>query len=112
LIGTRSAKNQSAEESLGMFMRGESTSSEPSWWREYNDSRQDVMSSMKALNALIDRQGFKGKLLINAVVDKINIPVNSLYYLPLTSPAAIEDWCVILNDRADIVGYMPIDGFY
>lgn len=112
LIGTRSAKEQSAEDSLEMFMRGKSTSSEPSWWREYDDSRQDVISAMKALKGLIDKQESKGRSLIEDVVNKIKMPVDSLYYLPLTSPAAVGDWCVILNDHADIVGYIPLDGFY
>lgn len=111
LLGTRSARGQSPEESLNMFLQGKATSSEPSWWQSYEDSRADVLKSMKPLIAL--HAYFKPDLQmrIEAAAAQTGKSLESLSYLPLIGLSWGEDWCVLLDAHADIVGYVAVDGF-
>ena len=38
-------------------------------------------------------------------------PLEALFYLPLTSRKNLDDWIVLLNGEATIVGYTPVSGF-
>ena len=111
LLGTRSAKGQSAEESLDMFLQGKATSSEPSWWRPYEESQADVQRSMKPLDVLYKRLKPAQQALIEAAAASAGAPVSSLHYLPLTGQTWDESWCVLLDAQAGIVGYVAVDGF-
>ena len=111
LLGTRSAKGQSTEESLDMFLQGKATSSEPSWWRTYAESQADVQRDMKPLDALFRRSKIDKKALLEAAAASVGKPISSLYYVPLTGQNFDEDWCVLLDAKANIVGYVAVDGF-
>lgn len=111
LLGTRSAKVQSADESLDMFLQGKATSSEPSWWRRYEESLPDVQRNMKPLATLRQRQQPTHQVLIDGAAASVGVPVESLYYLPLTGQSWDESWCVVLDAQARILGYVAVDGF-
>ena len=42
---------------------------------------------------------------------KTGQPLEALFYLPLTSRKKLDDWIVLLNAEAAIVGYAPVSGF-
>lgn len=113
LLGTRAPHNgQEMLESINLSLQGIEPSARPSWWLPYDDVVQQVKQRMKPLAALwLQRSEAQQREVINDAAQTIGQPLAQLYYLPLTSRKIVDNWIVLLNDKAQIVGYAPIDGF-
>lgn len=82
----------------------------PSNWREYRTQSAAAWAAAKPLAQLARRYPERAAL-INELVKRTGRSVDSLRYLPLLSGR--ESWVVVVGSpNADIVGYLPVDGFF
>ena len=86
-------------------------SARPGWWQAYEKNETEVQARMKKLSDLRARRPAEAQAAIDAAAHKTSLPLDRLYYLPLTSQRILDGWIVLLNDRAKIVGYASVDGF-
>ncbi|WP_312301866.1 hypothetical protein [Diaphorobacter nitroreducens] len=112
IIGTREPRN-SAEmlESVEMSLRGVEPSLRPSWWCGYEENRLLVKMHMRPLKELREKQPPSVRNVIDAKVKEFQLLINEVYYVPLVSAKSLDDWVVLLNPEADIIGYAPVGGF-
>lgn len=112
LIGTRTPKdNQEMVASIDQSLQGVEPSARPSWWQAYEKNETAVQARMKKLSDLRAQRPAEAQAVIDATAHKIDLPLDQLYYLPLTSQKILDSWIVLLNDQAKIVGYASVDGF-
>lgn len=111
LVGTRSAKNNDEQMlSISLSLQGLEPSARPGWWQSYSDSRPDAMLRMKPLRDL-QKAKLKEWKKIERVIEKTKLPVEKIFYLPLVSRKTMDEWVVLLNQDANIVGFAPVGGF-
>lgn len=112
LTGTRTPKdNQEMVASIDQSLQGVEPSARPGWWQAYEKNETEVQARMKKLSDLRARRPAEAQAAIDAAAHKTSLPLDRLYYLPLTSQRILDGWIVLLNDRAKIVGYASVDGF-
>lgn len=110
LIGTKLPRNGNERlKSLELSLQGQEPGSLPGWWQPYSLSTPDVLRKMKPLD-LLRSKNEKSAIVIDRFLQKTGLASKELTYLPLVSQKR-TDWVVILNSRAEIVGFAPIDGF-
>lgn len=112
LVGIRAPK--SADEKFQIIMeslQGFPASAHPDWWQSYEKSIPSVQKEMKPLADLRAARPAAGQALIDQAVRQTGQPLEALFYLPLTSRKKLDDWIVLLNAEAAIVGYAPVSGF-
>lgn len=96
--------------SIELSILGEEPSLRPQWWQAYDLSREEVKNRMKSLAQLFAREpDLMSK--VNGEIGKKKIPAENLYYLPLISDRSLDDWSVILDAQANVVGYAEFGGF-
>lgn len=98
---------KSVELSLG----GLPPSLRPDWWQPYADSVAEVKTRMRPVSILRNSLPPNGKHAVDAAVQKTQLPIEALHYLPLVAHNNLDGWVVLLNNQADIVGYAPVSGF-
>ncbi|MDR0275085.1 MAG: hypothetical protein LBI48_07055 [Burkholderiaceae bacterium] len=108
LLGTRIPNGQETFGSVKMALAGWDLSLRPEWWQPYEDGIADVKRRMKPL---ADLRASRTQEPIDAAVQDTGLPLDQLFYLPLTSRKKLDSWIAILNKDAQIVGYAPVDGF-
>ncbi len=112
LIGTRTPKdNREMVASIDQSLQGVEPSARPGWWQTYEKNETEVQTRMKKLSDLRAQRPTEAQIVIDAAAHNISLPLDRLYYLPLTSQKILDGWIVLLNDRAAIVGYASVDGF-
>ena len=111
LIGTRPARNDEILLDIDLSLQGIGPGARPSWWQPYEQSIPAVQRRMKKLADLRAARPAAGQALIDQAVRQTGQPLEALFYLPLTSRKKLDDWIVLLNAEAVIVGYAPVSGF-
>ena len=112
LVGTRLPKDgPEMLASVELSLRGIEPSARPSWWQPYDQSVPDIRQRMKAVTSLRGKLSPSALQALDASVKKSGIALERLHYLPMTSAKKLDDWVVLLDDNAQIVGYAPVDGF-
>ena len=112
LVGTREAKDSNeVVESIKLSSAGLEPSARPGWWQEYALSRPKVQRRMRSLADLRQRSPAEIKLSIDRAIEKSGKGIDELFYLPLVSKKSLDEWVVLLDKNADIVGYAAADGF-
>lgn len=112
LVGTRMPiAGRETLESIDMSIRGVEPSARPNWWQSYELSRPLVERRMKSLLSLHANVKNGDKDVIAATAKKIGFSLDALSYLPLVSKRNLDQWIVLLDSKANIVGYAPVDGF-
>jgi len=111
LLGTRIPNGQETLDSVSMALAGRDLSLRPEWWQPYEDSIANVKLRMKPLANLRKARAAEAQAEIDSAVQKTGLPLNQLFYLPLTSRKKLDSWIALLNKDAQIVGYAPVDGF-
>ena len=94
-----------------MSIQGIEPSARPDWWQPYDKSRSAVKRQMKDLAKLRDHQDEKTQASIDTISREINLKIDQIYYLPLVSQKSLDEWIILLDANANIIGYMPIGGF-
>lgn len=112
LVGTRQPKDGGEMlESVELSIKGKEPSLRPAWWQPYTDSVPQVKSRMKPLSDLRTHHSEDLRHIIDRGVRKVGIPIENLFYLPLTTQKKLDDWVVVLDLETKIVGYIQVDGF-
>lgn len=112
LIGTRTSKDgPETLLSIELSLRGKEPSVRPGWWQDFELNRAEAIKRMKPLRDLMDNHAPEVRKTIDKVVEKIDVPVGGLFYLPLVSQHSLDDWIVVLDETASIVTYAPVGGF-
>lgn len=110
IVGVRNPKN--SEEmlaSLQLSLNGLEPSLRPDWWIPYDACREDVKKKMKSISVLRKKPGSRAA--ISKAMHETGLAENNIYYLPLVYGKNLDGWVVLLNGKADVVGYLPVDGF-
>lgn len=112
LVGVREP-NSSDERlsSIDMSLQGVEPSVRPDWWQNYDRSRPYVQQRMRKLSVVFDGLNDTSQQLVSGAIKKSGFPIEKLSYLPLVSGKSLDGWSVLLNSNADVVGYVPMDGF-
>lgn len=112
VLGTRKARD-AAETlySIELSLRGLEPSARPGWWQSYEDSRESVKMRMRPLVSLRATQWGDNKNLIDETVRDIGLSLEQIHFLPLVSQKSLDQWVILLDINANIVGYLPIGGF-
>jgi len=112
LVGTREPEGgPETLQSVELSIRGQEPSARPGWWQPYEKSVPAVQKRMKPLADLRKVRPAEAQAEIDQAVQKAGLPLDQLFYLPLTSRKKLDSWIAILNKDAQIVGYAPVDGF-
>lgn len=112
LVGLKSNKDGNEMlESLDLSLKGISPSARPARWQSYENSRNEVIKRMKKVDEIYANLDFTKKSLINKIVENKNLGVHEMNYLPLVGRSSLEDWVVVLDKKANIVDFAPLNGF-
>lgn len=112
LLGTRNPKNsKEVLTSIEQSIQGIEPSARPDWWQAYETSKPEVKMRMRALSALRNRQPVGKQKIIDATLEKTKVKIEEANYLPLVTHKSLDGWIVLLDQNADIIGYIPVSGF-
>ncbi len=111
VLGTRKPHNANEQiESINTAIAGIEIGLRPSWWIAYDQVRSNVKQRYHNVADLTVNLNDKQRLLLHNTLDDYKLSLENTFFLPLEN-ARHEDWIVLLNKQADIVGYAPINGY-
>lgn len=112
LLGVRSPKDgQDMLESVDLSIQGREPSVRADWWQSYESSQSTVKQRMKPVSALSASLTGVAKEKLIAEVNAAGKTVGQLFYLPMTTAGRLDDWIVLLDSDANVLGYAPVGGF-
>lgn len=109
LLGTRAAR-EGAERNEAIFLgvSGIDLSQRPTFWQPYAQSRAQVIERARPVRLLIDKYPSAENHILR-LLTALNVEPSDARFLPLM---ARGDWVVLLSRAGDIVGVLPLDGFF
>ncbi|CAN7547209.1 TfpX/TfpZ family type IV pilin accessory protein [Variovorax paradoxus] len=111
LLGIREPRDSNEMlRALEASLKGVEPSSRPDWWRELSPDRSELRSRMRSISLLLRERPDGARKLLQEIADANQASLKDLYFLPLTGKKS-RDWIVVLNQRAEFLGFAPIDGF-
>ena len=109
-VGTRMPMNSGELfQSLELESAGVSPGMRPSWWVTWQEQLPEIKRRIKPWAEIIRRRPADEEVLV-AAARKTGLPVEKLFYLPLTSVHSME-WIVLLDEEANVIGWANVDGF-
>lgn len=112
LVGTRAPRDQAeALASLDLSLRGVEPSSRPDWWQAYETSLSEVKDRMRPISALRSQKSSNDQAILDNAVQKTGQRTDQIFYVPLVSRKSLDEWIVLLDPNARIIGYAPLGGF-
>ena len=109
LVGVREPKdNLEMLKSLDLSTQGLAPSARPDWWIDYEKSRPSVLKRMESIKNI---DPYLNNINIIQAAKNLDYSKAEINYLPLVSSKKLDSWIILLNDRADIIGYAPVSGF-
>ena len=111
IIGIRSpVDGNEVLQSLELSLNGIDPSMRPDWWQPYEKSKLNVLKIAHDLDLLKNKQ--KNNInLIDDAIKKTKINEKIIKWLPVTSGYTREWVALIRVDTAEIIAFIPIDGF-
>ena len=111
-MGTREPRDgQEMLKSVGLSLQGVEPSVRPGWWQAYALSAPLVQKKMQGLESFRSRLSPDNQRVLDTSVQKTRLSANQLYILPLTIQKNLDGWIVLLDEKAQIVGFAPLGGF-
>ncbi len=107
ILGTRPTRPEERLASLEMALKGVDIGQRPERWQPYAESRSQVLAESKPIETLLQRYPDRRKELLDRVATLKLDPARTRF-LPIV---ARGDWVALLDERGDIAGYAPFDGF-
>ncbi|WP_395023736.1 hypothetical protein [Comamonas odontotermitis] len=112
LVGIRSPVNSTEEnQNISLSLAGLDPSLRPSWWQPYNLSQDEVMRNMKGFSAFMMRMPMDQERRVRMEINRYNKNENELYYLPIVGRDSLDDYVVLLDKDANILGYIAANGW-
>ena len=93
----------------GQGRPGIAAATQPDWWPPGAQAQAGLAARAKPLAELLARRPQDAATLQQAV-QATGQPTESLRYLPLVSSKTL-DWVALLDERLQVVGWAPVDGF-
>lgn len=112
LVGIR--ESRSGDEtllSIELSLAGQEPSLRPSWWQSYEESRPIVQQRMRSLLALRAVRSPQEQAVLDAAAWRAGRPLEDIHYLPLVTYKSLDQWIVLLDTDANIIGYAQVGGF-
>jgi hypothetical protein len=107
ILGTRATRPEERLRSLEEALNGIDIGQRPERWQPYAESREAILSDAKPVADLLRRhEGHRQELLDRLAAQGLD-PARSRF-LPIV---ARGEWVALLDERGEIVGYAPFDGF-
>jgi hypothetical protein len=107
VLGTRETLASERMESIDLALKGFDKGQRPTFWRPYTESRAAALADAKTVDQLMQRYPQRRTELEDRLRE-MKLAASQARYLPVV---ARRDWVVILNERGDVAGYAPFDGF-
>jgi hypothetical protein len=109
-VAVREARSHEEQlQSIEYSVQGLTPAMRPGWWIPVAEAKAAIDLRTRPLSELIARRPLESSV-IEAAVDRTQLPITRLRYLPLTTSRTL-DWIVLMNEVGDIVGYVQVDGF-
>jgi len=107
ILGTRPTRPEERLESLEKSLKGVDIGQRPERWRPYADSRAEVLATARPVELLLQRFPDRRQDLLDRLA-ALKLDATRARFLPIV---ARGDWVALLDERGDIAGYAPFDGF-
>lgn len=107
ILGTRPTRPEERLESLDKALKGVDIGQRPERWQPYEASRSQVDADAKPIQLLLQRYPDRRQDLLDRVA-ALKLDPARARFLPIV---ARGDWVALLDERGDIAGYAPFDGF-
>jgi hypothetical protein len=109
LLGTRTP-TAGAEHNDALFegLRGHDISSRPMFWQPYERSRADALLRSRPLTVLLQHYPKESEQ-IQRRLSAMKVDATTGRFLPAI---ARGDWIAVLSQTGDVLGYLPLDGFF
>jgi hypothetical protein len=95
-------------QSIQLSMQGIEPSAQPDWWAPIAEGSATLKSRMHPLQ-LLESKYPDNKDILN-FLKRSKKTSNEFFYLPFTT-GKVKEWVVVFDADAEIVGYLPLDGF-
>ena len=94
---------------LTLSLQGVEPSMRPDRWEaDSSKTREAIRQRIQPVFRL--QQYYPQNIELTAAIQKSGIPTEKLYFLPFTSHNN-KEWAVLLDERADFKGFVPVDAF-
>ncbi|OAM17224.1 fimb protein [Eikenella corrodens] len=109
-VAIRQAHDAAEKDSdLTLSLQGIEPSMRPERWEaDSSKTREAIRQRMQPVSQL--QQYYPQNIELTAAIQKSGIPTEKLYFLPFTSHNN-KEWAVLLDERADFKGFVPVDAF-
>ena len=109
MLGTRTPK-EGAEHNDALFkgLAGSDISSRPIFWQPYELSRAAALARSRPLGILLEHYPQQTDDLRRKLID-MHADEATARFLPAV---ARSDWVAVLDRAGDVLGYLPVDGFF
>lgn len=95
---------------LSLSLKGIEPSMRPDRWEaDSSKTREVIRQRMQPVSRL--QQYYPQNIKLTTAIQKSGIPAEQLYFLPFTSHNN-KEWAVLLDERADFKGFVPVDAFF
>lgn len=95
---------------IELSLQGFDIGQRPSWWIPYADARETMQKRAKPLSELAWSIDDEKRALLEKNAHKHAATLETLWYLPLTSPIS-ADWTAILDNDMTMLDAVPVDSF-
>jgi hypothetical protein len=108
-LGARSLRD-GAENTDAIFLalKGYDVAHRPVFWQPYDESKAEALRLARPMSVLIEHYPQR-RLQVDAILAELKLDPTKTTFLPLM---ARVDAVVLLNDRGDVAGFAPFDGFF
>ena len=109
-VAIRQAHDAAEKDSdLTLSLQGVEPSMRPDRWEtDSSKTREAIRQRMQPVSRL--QQYYPQNIELTTAIQKSGIPTEKLYFLPFTSHNN-KEWAVLLDERADFKGFVPVDAF-
>jgi hypothetical protein len=109
LLGTRRPRTvEEQEDVLNLGFQGYELGQRPSYWRDYEASREDVLAQSRPVPVLLDLYPLARRD-VEQVASSAGVASDVLRFLPVVARQHV--WTALLGPRGDLLGFIPYDGF-
>jgi hypothetical protein len=108
-IAARAVQDNERFESLSLTLQGIELAMRPDRWTLYQEAVHSAKERARAIEKII-KQYPETKNTINTIAQDKKITIKDIYYLPTI--ARKNHWVTLINIKnAEVIGYLPVDGF-
>lgn len=109
LLGARTPRRgDEHNDALFTALEGYDVSSRPIFWQPYEKSKSQALARSRPLTALLDHYPARSAE-FRERLSGLNVDLATGRFLPAV---ARGEWVAVLDPAGDVLGYLPVDGFF